>query len=211
LAFNFLDDTMKKIILGMLASLVVLTASTVETKAQVNLSIQIGAWNPPSEYAGTNYYFLPDVDSYYYVPTHQYVYLEGSRWVFRNSLPARYASYDIRSGYKVAVNRPRAYTYYNVDRNRYARYRGTRNVIVRDHYHTRVINNTKVINRTRYVKSKPRVVTRTKVVNHYVKAKPKVITRTRVVKSKPRVVTRTKHVNVQHKGNNGHHTGHDKH
>lgn len=197
-----LEDTMKKIILGMLAGFALLAATTTETKAQVNLSVQIGAWTPPAEYSGVNYYYLPDVESYYYVPTHQYVYQEGGSWVFRNSLPPRYATYDIRSGYKVAVNRPRAYTYYNVDRPRYARYRGTRNVIVRDHYIVR--NNTRVINRTRVVHTRPRVITRTRVVNH-----------TRVVHAKPRVVNHTRVVNrtkvVHRPANNGHHTGHDKH
>jgi hypothetical protein len=180
---------MKKIILGLLAGVITLAISTTETKAQVNVSVQIGAWNPPPEYTGVNYYYLPDVESYYYVPTHQYVYLDGGQWVFRPALPPRYASYDIRSGYKVAVNRPRAYTYYNVDRTRYARYKGVRNVIVRDHYRTRVVN------RTHVVHTKPRVVTRTKVVNH-----------TRVVHAKPQHARA-----AQHKANNGQHKGHDKH
>jgi hypothetical protein len=193
---------MKKIILGLLAGFAMMAASTTQTKAQVNLSVQIGAWNPPPEYSGVNYYYLPDVESYYYVPTHQYVYQDGGSWVFRNSLPPRYATYDIRSGYKVAVNRPRAYTYYNVDRPRYARYRGTRNVIVRDHYivrnRTRVVNHTRVINHTRVVRARPRVITRTRVVH----ARPRVVTRTRVV-------NHTKV--VQRPANNGHHSGHDKH
>ncbi|SDF03764.1 hypothetical protein SAMN05216464_11223 [Mucilaginibacter pineti] len=179
---------MKKIILGLLAGFAMMAATTTQTKAQVNLSVQIGAWTPPAEYSGVNYYYLPDVESYYYVPTHQYVYQERGSWVFRNSLPPRYATYDIRNGYKVAVNRPRAYTYYNVDRPRYARYRGTRNVIVRDHYvvHNRVVHaRPRVVNRTRVVHSRPRVVNHTRVVN-----------RTKV---------------VHRPANNGHHSGHDKH
>ena len=193
---------MKKIILGLLAGVITLAVSTTETKAQVNVSVQIGAWNPPPAYTGVNYYYLPDVESYYYVPTHQYVYLDGGQWVFRPALPPRYASYDIRSGYKVAVNRPRAYTYYNVDRTRYARYRGVRNVIVRDHYRTRVVNHTRVINRTRVVRAKPRVITRTRVVNH-----------TRVVHARPRGVhAKAQHARaVKHPANNGQHKGHDKH
>jgi hypothetical protein len=144
---------MKKIILGMLAGCFILAASVTETKAQVSVNVNLGIWDPPAEYSGVNYYYLPDVESYYYVPTHQYVYLEGNSWVFRKSLPPRYSSYNIRNGYKVAVNRPRAYTYYNDDRARYARYRGTRDrqVIIRDHYHTRVVNRPRVVNRTRYV------------------------------------------------------------
>ncbi len=190
---------MKKIILGLLASCLLLAASITPTKAQVSLNVTLGnTWNPPAEYSGVKYYYFPDVDSYYYVPNHKFVYLINGEWVFRSNLPDRYRGYDIRRGYKVAVDRPQAYKYYNEDRARYAHYKGVsqKEVIVRDNY--RVINRTKVINNTRYIKSKPRV-----------------ITKTRYIKSKPRVITKTKYVNV-HKdahrgGNNGQHKGHDKH
>lgn len=144
---------MKKIILGMLAGCFMLAASVTETKAQVQVNVNLGIWDPPAEYSGVNYYYLPDVESYYYVPTHQYVYLDGGTWVFRKTLPTRYRTYNIQTGYKVAVNRPRAYTYFNDDRSRYARYKGKheKQVIIRDHYHTRVVNRTKVVNRTRVV------------------------------------------------------------
>ena len=157
---------MKKIILGMLAGCFILAASVTETKAQVHVNVNVGLWNPPAEYSGVNYYYLPDVESYYYVPTHKYVYLDGGRWVFRRALPPRYSTYNIQTGYKVAVNRPRAYTYYNTDRARYARYRGThdRQVIIRDHYI--VHNNTRVINRTHYVRPRTKVVHRKVVVRH---------------------------------------------
>ncbi|WP_090526385.1 hypothetical protein [Mucilaginibacter sp. NFR10] len=159
---------MKKLILGMLAGCFLLAASVTRTNAQVSVNLNVGLWNPPAEYAGINYYYLPDVESYYYVPTHQYVYLDGGNWVWRRSLPPRYASYNIATGYKVAVNRPRAYTYFTHDRDTYARYRGTKNVIVRDNYRTRVMNRTHVVNRTR-------------VVNHYQKPHKTVVKRTRVV------------------------------
>lgn len=118
----------------MLAGCFILAASATKSNAQVSLNVHVGAWNPPAEYSGVNYYYLPDVESYYYVPTHQYVYQEQGQWVRRASLPPRYSSYDINSGYKVAVNRPRPYKYFAHDRDTYARYRGTRNVIVRDNY-----------------------------------------------------------------------------
>ncbi|WEA00975.1 hypothetical protein [Mucilaginibacter sp. SJ] len=155
---------MKKLILGMLAGCFFLAASVTRTNAQVSVNLNVGLWNPPAEYAGINYYYLPDVESYYYVPTHQYVYLDGGNWVWRRSLPPRYASYSIATGYKVAVNRPRAYTYFTHDRDTYARYRGTKNVIVRDNYRTRVVNRTHVVNRT-------------KVVNHNSRPKTKVVKR----------------------------------
>jgi len=132
---------MKKSIFSLLTALILLAVSSAETKAQVSASVSIGIWTPPPEYASVNYYYLPDVEAYYYVPTHQYVYLDGPSWVFRPSLPPRYASYNISTGYKVAVNRPRAYRYFSHDRRSYEHFRGRPGgTIVRDHYHTRVIN-----------------------------------------------------------------------
>lgn len=115
---------MKKTLLGMLAGCLILAASFTKADAQISVNLNVGLWNPPAEYSTVDYYYLPDVESYYYVPKHQYVYMDGGTWVFRNSLPPRYSSYNINNGYKVAVNRPRAYTYYTTDRVRYAKYKG---------------------------------------------------------------------------------------
>jgi hypothetical protein len=205
-----LEDTMKKLILGMLASCFILAASVTQTKAQVSVNLNVGIWNPPAEYADANYYYLPDVDSYYYVPTHQYVYLSGRQWVFRSSLPPRYSYYNINDGYKVAVYRPRAYRYYRNDRVHYARYRGVKNVIVRDRYyrpHTRVVNrthyvnrpHTRAVNRTHYVnRPHTRAVNRTRVVN-----RPS-HTRVRTVSH----VNRQSHARPQGHGGGGGNKGH---
>jgi uncharacterized membrane protein YgcG len=133
--------TMKKIILNLLAAFFLLAVSSTATRAQVSVGVHVGLWTPPPEYASVNYYYLPDVESYYYVPTHQYVYLDGGSWVFRASLPSRYSDYDISSGYKVAVDRPRAYRYFHHDRDAYRGYRGVRGgTIMRDHYRSRGAN-----------------------------------------------------------------------
>ncbi|MBD1386864.1 hypothetical protein IDJ75_16385 [Mucilaginibacter rigui] len=196
---------MKKLILGMLASCFILAASVTQTKAQVSVSLNVGTWTPPAEYADASYYYLPDVDSYYYVPTHQYIYLSGNTWVWRNTLPVRYNYYNINDGYKVAVYRPRPYRYYYSDRNRYAHYRGVKNVIVRDRYYR---PHGRVINRTHYVNRPTRVINRT----HYVNRPTRVVNRTRIVNrpSHTRVRTVT-HINRQqhgrpqgHVGNRGH-------
>ncbi|WP_345212968.1 hypothetical protein [Mucilaginibacter gynuensis] len=180
---------MKNLLKGLLAATVLLAATYTSTKAQVSLSVNIGTWTPPPAYSTVNYYYLPEVESYYYAPTRQYVYLDGGNWVWRRSLPVRYNTYNINNGYKVAVYRDRPYRYFNNDRTRYVKYRGYRGngVVVRD----------------RYV-SRPRVINRT----HYV-ARPRVVNRTRYV-SRPRVVNHTRVVNRVHVVNRGH-GGHGKH
>ena len=128
---------MKKIIL-MVVTLLGLIAFTKSSQAQVSLGVNINigsqpVWGPVG-YDYVDYYYLPDIDVYYYVPRHQYIYLSNGRWVFAASLPVRYRSYDIYSGYKVVINEPRPYLHADVYRSRYAPYRGRKNaqVIIRN-------------------------------------------------------------------------------
>ena len=110
----------------------VFVISSKNMQAQINISVNVGqqpAWGPTG-YDYVDYYYMPDIDVYYYVPRHQYVYLAGGRWVFSTSLPARYRNYDLYSGYKVVINEPRPYLRNDVYRERYAPYRGRRDQVV---------------------------------------------------------------------------------
>lgn len=142
-------DMTKTKFLGVLAGVIGLASLATQTKAQVSLNVNICTWNPPATYADASYYYLPDVNSYYYVPTHQYIYMDGGNWVWRRSLPTQYNYYNINNGYKVAMYRDRPYRYFETDRVRYARYRGVKNVIVRDRFYRpgRVVNNVTYIDR----------------------------------------------------------------
>jgi len=97
------------------------------SNAQVSVSIgvNIGSqpeWGPVG-YQTVNYYYMPDIECYYYVPRHQFIYLDGGRWIFAASLPARCQSYDLYRGYKVVINDPQPYLRDDVYRARYGRYR----------------------------------------------------------------------------------------
>ena len=101
-------------------------------QVRLNVNFNIGSqpvWGPVG-YDYAEYYYLPDIETYYYVPTRQFVYLSGDRWVYSYSLPPRYRGYDLYSGYKVVVNRPRAYKYFNDDRVRYRSYRGNHSQVI---------------------------------------------------------------------------------
>lgn len=90
-------------------------------KAQVSVNINIGAqpqWGPRG-YDYVDYYYLPDVQSYYHVPTRQFIYLERNQWVQRRSLPVRYRNYNLYNGRKIVINRPTPYLHHQV---RYASY-----------------------------------------------------------------------------------------
>jgi hypothetical protein len=104
-------------------------------QAQISVNINIGsqpAWGPVG-YDQADYYYMPDIDTYYDVPAHQYVYLENNSWVRRRSLPSRYSNYNLYNGYKVVVNEPQPWTRATVYRTKYANYRGrTGQTIIRD-------------------------------------------------------------------------------
>lgn len=99
---------------------------TNQANAQVNVNISIGnqpAW-APEDYDNAAYYYLPDLDVYYDVPAHQFVYLSGSRWVRSSALPAAYRNYDLYKVHKVAINEKNAYLHHDRDKKQYASFRG---------------------------------------------------------------------------------------
>jgi hypothetical protein len=123
---------MKKIFVCL--ALLTCTAVFKNAEAQVrfNVNINIGAqpvWGPVG-YDYVEYYYLPDIECYYYVPTRQFIYLSGGNWVFSYSLPPRYRTYNLYTGYKVVVNEPKAYLHFNDHRAKYAVYRGNHSQVI---------------------------------------------------------------------------------
>ena len=100
-----------------------------ESNAQVrfNLNLNIGArpaWGLPGNYAG-DYYYMPEIDSYYDIPSHQFIYFDGRSWIYASELPYIYRDYDLYHGYKVVVNEPRPYLRADFYRDRYRSYYNT--------------------------------------------------------------------------------------
>jgi hypothetical protein len=130
---------MKKImVLSLLMGSMVCAKNTVG-QVRVSVNVNIGSqpqWGPVG-YDHVDYYYMPDIDVFYYVPRQQFVYLDGGRWVFAASLPDRCRSYDIYRGYKVVVNEPEPYRHCDEYRERYGRYRDCygQQVVIRDHHH----------------------------------------------------------------------------
>jgi hypothetical protein len=128
---------MKKLIVFALIGFAAIAVTP--AKAQVSVSINIGsqpAWGPRG-YNHVDYYYLPEVQSYYYVPTRQFIYLSGNRWIHARSLPSRYRNYDLYGGRKVVINGDRPYLQHNVYRTRYASnayvYNRPQRVVYRDY------------------------------------------------------------------------------
>jgi len=126
---------MKKLIIAALIG-VASIANINWAYAQIRINVNIGSqplWGPVG-YDHVDYYYLPEIDSYYYVPTRQYIFMSNGAWVWRSSLPDRYRNFDLYRTYKVVLNGDRPYLRYNDHRNTYRNYRSSYNkqVPIRD-------------------------------------------------------------------------------
>jgi hypothetical protein len=131
---------MKKLFLAATLLFSVLLFKQAEAQLSIKLNVNIGnqpTWGPTG-YDHVEYYYLPDINCYYYVPGQQFVYQSGSNWITSSSLPAQYRNYDLNGGYKVVVNQPKPYLQNNVYRTKYASYKGRKGQsIIRDSHDTK--------------------------------------------------------------------------
>ena len=134
---------MKKIIFTAALLVSCLSFKLADAQVHVSLGLNIGAqpeWGPVG-YDHVDYYYIPDVDAYYDVPAHQYVYYRNNVWVHGAYLPGRYRNYDVYHGYKVVVNQPNPWMHHADVRARYANFRGRRDqVIIRDSHEDKYRN-----------------------------------------------------------------------
>src|ERR1039457_4904478 len=83
-------------------------------QAQVSVNVRVGVPPPwgPVGFNEVHYYYLPDVEAYYDVPSSMFIYNEGGVWVHRAYLPSRYRNYDLYGGYKVVMKDYHGHTPY---------------------------------------------------------------------------------------------------
>lgn len=108
------------------------------TAAQVSVGVNINIGNQPiwgpTGYDHVDYYYLPDIDAYYYVPGRQFIYYQNNTWVHATSLPPAYRDYDLYRGYKVVINEPKPYLHDNRYKTKYKGYKNWngRQPVIRD-------------------------------------------------------------------------------
>ena len=105
---------------------VVLLSSAVDAQLRINLGFNVDRqpiWGPAG-YDHAEYYYLPDIETYYNVPQHKFFYQEKGRWISGSSLPSRNRGYDLYNSYKVVVNEPKPYLKHNTYKEQYASYKG---------------------------------------------------------------------------------------
>jgi hypothetical protein len=105
----------------------ILIAFTTPVKAQISFNVGINIssqpiWGPVG-YSSVQYYYLPDIDVYYYVPQALFLFQAGGRWLTSSSLPPDCSNYDLYNGYKVVINETRPYMHDRDYREKYSSYK----------------------------------------------------------------------------------------
>jgi hypothetical protein len=88
-----------------LFALGILLLVTSLSQSQVSVNVNIGkppAWGPTI--TTEEYYYLPDINSYYDIRQSQFIYLNNGTWIRTKKLPKRYNSYNLNSGYVVVLD-----------------------------------------------------------------------------------------------------------
>lgn len=103
--------------------------------AQLNVSVNIVSqplWGP-ANYDYVEYYYLPEADVFYYVPTSQFIYWNAGNWMFVPVLPAVY-HVDLYRTYKVIVNEPKPYMNHPLYVKNYGKYKTfqSKQLVIRD-------------------------------------------------------------------------------
>ena len=88
---------MKKNIL-LFIGLFFITATNIQAQVSVNVNLGTPPVWAPADRVETQYYYLPDIDTYYDVPSERFIYISNGKWIRSTVLPVRYKSYNLNSG-----------------------------------------------------------------------------------------------------------------
>ena len=111
---------MKKLILifALFTSSLLCQTTFAQITFRANITTQ-PIWGPVG-YDHVEYYYMPDIDVYYSVPRHKYIYMEDGNWIARSYLPAPHRNYDMYNARKVVINDPKPYLHHADYRSRYS-------------------------------------------------------------------------------------------
>jgi len=137
---------MKKILFCAAILIGCLSYKPANAQIHINLGLNIGSqpdWGPVG-YDHADYYYMPDIDTYYDVPNHQYVYMQNNAWVHAAALPSQYRNYDLYHGYKVVVNQRNPWEHQADVRAKYSKFKGQHNQqVIRDSHDKKYTNHWK--------------------------------------------------------------------
>lgn len=141
----------------LIAGILLVLGAPLKAQVQFSLNFNVGSqpvWGPVG-YDAVQYYYLPDIDSYYYVPQHLFYYNNGGRWISSSSLPPRYINYNLYNGYKVVVNEREPWRNHEIYKVKYASYKGRHDQqIIRDSHDSKYFVNKNHPEHNKWVKQK---------------------------------------------------------
>lgn len=114
--------------LKLIATGIILFAAST-SQAQVSINVNLGApavivrpaW-VPQNHVNVDFYYIPEIESYYDVNASLYVYLDNGNWCRTRYVPVRYRNYDLNHARRIELrgyHGSRPYTYYNNHNVRY--------------------------------------------------------------------------------------------
>ena len=118
---------MKK--LKLVLSLVLL--GSIAAVGQVSVNVNLGTpkvtvatppvWAPANR-EEVQYYYLPEIDSYYDVPSAKFIYLRNGKWFRSAALPAQYRNYNLKGGQVVYLSDYKGNAPYTFHKNHKIKY-----------------------------------------------------------------------------------------
>ena len=85
---------------------ILLLSNLITAQATIDINFNLDkqpVWGPAG-HDYVEYYYLPDIETYYSVPQQRYYYYEKGGWRNSSNLPSRLAHYKYYDSYKVVVN-----------------------------------------------------------------------------------------------------------
>lgn len=103
--------------------------------SQVQLEINVNsqpAWGPVG-YDAVEYYFIPEIETYYSVSQQKFIFYEKGNWVTSSYLPYRFKDYNLYKAYKVVINKDKPYRYNKEHRVKYGSLKNRHDqIVIRD-------------------------------------------------------------------------------
>ena len=112
---------MKTLFVSLVLSMGLFIASSASAQVHNNVGMRNGHH--------ADYYYLPDIDMYYYIPGEQFVYFSDNHWIFSRHLPSAYHDYDFAHGRRIYVNGMNPYMHHDVHIQLYGHENGHHEVV----------------------------------------------------------------------------------
>lgn len=107
-----------------LVAIAILFFTSSSISAQVSVNVNLGTpptWGPVGS-SQVDYYYLPDVESYYDIRKSQFIFFSNGKWIKSKYLPRQHRNYNLYNGYKVVLNDYHGPTPYYYFKNHKAKY-----------------------------------------------------------------------------------------